>query len=51
LDDLKIAFEYNPALRKTLQAEMAVPENDWKILAGNWYLREVLLKNPKTAPK
>lgn len=44
LDDLKIAFEYNPALRDMLQAEMAKPENDWKILEGNWYLREVLLK-------
>ena len=44
LDDLKMAFEYNPTLRDTLQAEMVKPENDWKILAGNWYLREVLLK-------
>jgi HEAT repeat protein len=44
LNNLKIAFEYNPALRDTLRAEMAKPENDWKILEGNWYLREVLLK-------
>jgi hypothetical protein len=44
LDDLKMAFEYNPTLRDKLQAEMAKPENDWKILAGNRYLREVLLK-------
>jgi len=51
LDDLKIAFEYNPTLRDTLQAEMAKPENDWKVLEGNWYLREVLLKNTTIAPK
>ncbi len=44
LDDLEIAFEYNPALRDTLRAEMSQPKNDWKILEGNWYLREVLLK-------
>ena len=50
-DDLKIAFAYNPTLRDTLQAEMVKPENDWKILVGNWYLREVLLKTPKSAPK
>ncbi len=50
LDDLKIAFEYNPTSRDTLQAEMAKPENDWKILEGNWYLREVLLKATKAAP-
>jgi len=41
---LKTAFEYIPTLRDTLQAEMAKPENDWKVLEGNWYLREVLLK-------
>ncbi|MDZ7363784.1 MAG: hypothetical protein ONB46_24175 [candidate division KSB1 bacterium] len=51
LDDLKIAFAYNPTLRDTLQAEMAQPENDWKILARNRYLREVLLKTSKIAPK
>jgi len=44
LDDLKIAFEYNPTWRDTLQAELAQPNNDWAILQGNWYLREVLLK-------
>jgi len=44
LDDLKMAFEYNPTLRNTLQAELAQPNNDWAILQGNWYLREVLLK-------
>ena len=40
LDDLEIAFAYHTALR----AEMSQPENDWKILEGNWYLRDVLLK-------
>ena len=44
LDGLEIAFTYNPAWRDSLQTEMAKPENDWQILAGNWYLREVLLK-------
>ncbi|MDZ7290768.1 MAG: hypothetical protein ONB44_14145 [candidate division KSB1 bacterium] len=44
LNNLQIAFEYKPNLRETLQAEMAKPENDWKILTGNWYLREVLLQ-------
>ena len=44
LDDLKIAFEYNPTLRDTLTAEMARPENEWKALEGNRYLRQVLLK-------
>jgi len=39
-----MAFEYNPTLRDTLQAELAQPNNDWAILQGNWYLREVLLK-------
>jgi len=51
LDDLEIAFEYNPTLRDTLQTELAQPNNDWAILQGNWYLREVLLKNAKTASK
>ena len=51
LDDLKMALEYNPTWRETLQAEMAQPNNDWAILQGNWYLREVLLKNTKIAPK
>ncbi len=51
LDNLEIAFKYNPTLRDTLQAEMTKPENDWKILEGNWYLREMLLKAPKQAPK
>jgi tetratricopeptide (TPR) repeat protein len=32
LDDLEIAFEYNPMLRDTLQAEMAKPENEMKCL-------------------
>jgi tetratricopeptide (TPR) repeat protein len=44
LDDLKIALEYNPTWRDTLQAELAQPNNDWAILQGNWCLREVLLK-------
>ncbi len=44
LEHLQIAFEYHPTLRDTLQAEMSKPENDWKVLEGNWYLREVLLK-------
>ncbi|MCI0697399.1 HEAT repeat domain-containing protein [candidate division KSB1 bacterium] len=44
LNDLELAFQYQKSLRDTLQAEMAKPENDWKILEGNWYLREVLLK-------
>jgi len=50
LDDLKIAFAYNPTLRDSLHAEMSKPENDWKILEGNWYLREVLLRGSKAAP-
>jgi len=41
---LKTAFEYNPTVRDTLQTEMSQPENDWKILEGNRYLRDVLLK-------
>ena len=44
LDDLKIAFEYNPTLRDTLRAEIEKPNNDWTILQENWYLREVLQK-------
>ena len=44
LDDLEIAFAYNPTLRDTLQAEMAQLNNDWTILQVNWYLREVLVK-------
>ena len=44
LDDLKMAFEYNPTRRDTLQAELTQPNNDWTILLGNWYLREVLVK-------
>jgi len=51
LDDLKIALQYNPTLRDTLQTEMAQPESDWKVLERNWYLREVLLKTPKSAAK
>jgi hypothetical protein len=39
-----MAFEYNPALRKTLQTETSQPENDWKILEGDWYVRDLLLK-------
>jgi len=34
LDYLQTAFEYNPTLRDTLQAEMSKPANDWKILKG-----------------
>jgi hypothetical protein len=44
LEHLQTAFEYHPALRDTLRAEISQPENDWKILEGNWYLRDVLLK-------
>ncbi|MGI0014993.1 MAG: HEAT repeat domain-containing protein [Nitrososphaera sp.] len=51
LSILDEAFQYNPALRDTLQAEMVKPENDWKILEGNWYLRDILLKTPKSAQK
>jgi len=44
LDALKIAFEYNDTLKDTLTAEMSQSKNDWAILQGNWYLRDVLLK-------
>ncbi len=44
LDNLEIAFDYNPSLRDTLIAEMAKKDNDWTILRDNWYLRDVLLK-------
>ena len=44
LDDFEIAFEYHPIWRVTLQAELAQPNNDWAILQGNWYRKEVLLR-------
>jgi len=44
LDNLEIAFQYNPALKDTLSAEMKQPDNIWGLLKENWYLRDVLLK-------
>jgi hypothetical protein len=44
LQSLETAFAHHPARRDTLRAEISQPENDWKILEGNWYLRDVLLK-------
>jgi len=44
LDNLEIAFQYNPDFRKKLQAELDQKDSDWAFLQDNWYLNEVLLK-------
>ena len=44
LDNLEIAFQYNPALRDTIRKELHQQENDWAFLQDNWYLNEVLIK-------
>ncbi len=47
LNNLEIAFEYNPTLRDILQSEMNKPINDWAFIQNNWYLNEVLLGKTK----
>ena len=44
LDNLEIAFRYNPALRDTMQNEMNRQEHDWMIIEDNRRFKEVLLR-------